>query len=159
MSDARNNGSRPERVGSSSPMRWLRIAASALTFFSGAKATLADAQADYRAEVPASWLEFAKRLQQQFQRELAADNESTARFHDAMARLLQTSDTTAQMIVLRTWVMPDGKVGRLELEGRNGEEAVHDLYAVLKGDGVGAAPADMPQPLRMRLVLKPRPEN
>ncbi|MBV9563136.1 MAG: hypothetical protein JOY90_22225, partial [Bradyrhizobium sp.] len=83
MSDARNNGSRPERTGSSSPMRWLRIAASALTFFSAAKATFAEGQADYRAEIPASWLDFARRLQLQFQRELAADNESTARFHDA----------------------------------------------------------------------------
>jgi hypothetical protein len=56
-------------------------------------------------------------------------------------------------------MMPDGTIQRLELEGRQDDEALHDLYRVLTGDGVGAVPADMPQPLRLRLSLSPKPSN
>lgn len=144
--------------------RWLRIAASALAVVSGARAasSLAEGQADYRPGVRSSWVEFAGRLQQQFQRELAMDSENTARFYDAMTRMLhsgQASDPPPSALVVRAWVTAGGKVERLELESSDGGEALHDLYAVLKGDGVGPAPADMPQPLRMRLSLKPRPEK
>jgi hypothetical protein len=166
MNGARSIASQPRRAGASwFGARWLRIAASALAVASGARATttLAEGQADYRPGVRSSWVEFAGRLQQQFQRELAVDNESTARFYEAMARMLQNSgqvsDPPASTLVIRTWVTASGKVERLELEGREGGEALHDLYAVLRGDGVGSAPADMPQPLRMRLSLKPRPEK
>ena len=90
---------------------------------------------------------------------LAANNESTTRFYDAMTKLVQASDAPPSSLIVRTWVTAGGKVERLELEGRDGEDALHDLNAVLKGDGVGSAPPDMPQPLRMRLSLKPRPEK
>ena len=162
MSGARDIAGRPRRAGSSRfGARWLRIAASALTVVSLGRAmpSLAEGQGDDRAGVRASWVEFANRLQQQFQRELSADNESTARFYDVMARLLQASDAPPTSLVVRTWVTSCGKVERLELESLGGEEALHDLYAVLKGEGVGSAPPDMPQPLRMRLSLKSRPEK
>src|ERR1700759_1540138 len=170
MNGARSIASRPQRASASwFGARWLRIAASALAVASGARAatTLAEGQADYRPGVRSSWVEFAGRLQQQFQRELAVDNEGTARFYEAMTRMLQrsaqasdqASDPPPSTLVIRTWVTASGKVERLELEGREGGEALHDLYAVLKGDGVGSGPADMPQPLRMRLSLKPRPEK
>jgi hypothetical protein len=167
MNGARNVGSRPRQARSSwFGARWLRIAASALAVVAGAKATsaLAEGQVDYRSGVRPSWVEFASRLQQQFQRELAVDNESTARFYDAMNRISQersgqASDLPPSALVVRAWVTASGKVERLELEGRDGGDALHDLYAVLKGDGVGSVPADMPQPLRMRLSLKPRPEK
>jgi hypothetical protein len=165
MNDARSITSQPRHAGASwFGARWLRIAASALAVVSGARATssFAEGQADYRPGVRSSWVEFAGRLQQQFQRELATDNENTARFYDAMTRLLhsgQEPDPPPAALVVRAWLTAGGKVERLELEGRDGGEALHDLYAVLKGDGVGPAPADMPQPLRMRLSLKPRPEK
>ena len=162
MDSTRSIADRPQRTGSSwFGARWLRIVASALTVVSGARATttLAEGQASYREGVRTAWVEFASRLQQQFQRELAADNESTTRFYDAMSKLVEASDASPSSLIVRTWVTAGGKVERLELEGRDGEEALHDLYAVLKGDGVGSAPPDMPQPLRMRLSLKPRPEK
>jgi hypothetical protein len=90
MNGARSIGSKPRQAGRSwFGARWLRIAASALAVVSGAKATsaLAEGQVDYRSGVRPSWVEFASRLQQQFQRELAVDNESTARFYDAMNRI------------------------------------------------------------------------
>lgn len=161
MNGVRTTMGRPRRRAASRfGARWLRIVAGALAVFSGARTTsgFAEAQTDYRAGVRASWVEFASRLQWQFQRELSADNDSTTRFYDAMARLLQASDLPPTLVV-RAWVTADGRVERLELEGSDAGEALHDLYAVLKGDGVGPAPPDMPQPLRMRLSLKPRQEK
>jgi hypothetical protein len=141
-------------------VRWLRVAAGILTVLSAARAApIADKQAEQRPAPHASWVEFAGRLQQQFQRELSADNKRTARFTDAMTRLLQASDRPPRSVVVRAWVTTEGKVERLELEGRQSEEALHDLYAVLGGSSVGVSPPDMPQPLRMRLSLKPRPEQ
>jgi hypothetical protein len=153
-------GGEAKRFGWRRGSRWLNLTLGALAVLAGGKAepSIAARQVDYRTtlEIPPSWLEFASRLQLQFQQELTSDSDTAVRFHDAMSKLEPGRNSNLPTLIVRAWVMPDGKVERLELEGRQNEEALHDLYAVLTGDGVGAVPADMPQPLRLRLSLRPR---
>jgi hypothetical protein len=106
-------------------------------------------------QVPAAWQDFAKRLQLRLQERLASDSTPALRFHDAIAKRAPDAGAAPPSIVVRVWVMPDGKVQRIELEGLN-DDASHDLSALLIGDGVGSTPLDMPQPLRMRLSLHPK---
>jgi hypothetical protein len=107
------------------------------------------------AQAPAAWQDFAKRLQLRLQERLAADSTPALRFHDAIAKRAPDAGAAPPSIVVRVWVMPDGKVQRIELEGLD-DDASHDLSALLIGDGVGSTPLDMPQPLRMRLSLRPK---
>ena len=108
------------------------------------------------AETPASWQEFAKRrLRLQFQQELSVESEAARRFYQAMTRLGPASDAAPPTLVVRAWVMADGKVWRLELEDYRDDAALDNLYVILTGGGIGAAPP-MPQPLRLRLSLHPR---
>ena len=158
--DDQNKGGEAKRFAWRRGGRWLNLTLGALAVLAGGKAapSIAARQVDYRTtlEVPSSWLEFASRLQLQFQQELGSDSETAARFHDAMLKLEPGRNSTLPTLIVRAWVMPDGKVERLELEGRQNEEALHDLYLVLTGESVGAVPPDMPQPLRLRLSLRPR---
>jgi hypothetical protein len=107
------------------------------------------------APAPAAWQDFAKRLQLRLQERLASDSTPALRFHDAVARRAFDARAAPPSIVVRVWVLPDGKVQRIELEGLD-DDASHDLSALLIGDGVGNTPLDMPQPLRMRLSLRPK---
>src|SRR5579864_2171330 len=141
--DAHRKTIRPAR-------RWLGVAMGTLAVAFGVRttSTAATEVADPSAtEAPASWQHFAKRLQVAFQERLSSDNENAQRFRDAVAKL----DRDAGALVVRVWVLPDGKVERVELEGHSNDDALHELYGAVIGDSVGAAPPDMPQPLRMRM--------
>ncbi|MDI4237258.1 hypothetical protein AAFX91_12705 [Bradyrhizobium sp. 31Argb] len=139
--------------------RALGVALGALAVLLGAKPISAKAATDVdgrlnAAQAPAAWQDFAKRLQLRLQERLASDSTPALRFHDAVARRASDVGAAPPSIVVRVWVMPDGKVQRIELEGLD-NDASHDLSALLIGDGVGSTPLDMPQPLRMRLSLRP----
>ncbi len=140
--------------------RALGAALGALAVLLGAKPISAKAAPDVdaglkAAQAPAAWQDFAKRLQLRLQERLASDSTPALRFHDAIAKRAPDAGTAPPSIVVRLWVMPDGKVQRIELEGLD-DDASHDLSALLIGDGVGSTPLDMPQPLRMRLSLRPK---
>ncbi|WP_454629717.1 hypothetical protein [Bradyrhizobium cenepequi] len=140
--------------------RGLGAALGALAVLLGAKPTSAKAAPDVdssmkAAQVPPAWQDFAKRLQLRLQERLASESTPALRFHDAIARRAADAGAASPSIVVRVWVMPDGKVQRIELEGLD-DDASHDLSALLIGDGVGSTPLDMPQPLRMRLSLRPK---
>jgi hypothetical protein len=140
--------------------RGLGAALGALVVLLGARPTVAKAAPDVdgrmkAALAPAAWQDFAKRLQLRLQERLASDSTPALRFHDAIAKRAPDAGAAPPSIVVRVWVMPDGKVQRIELEGLD-DDASHDLSTLLIGDGVGSTPLDMPQPLRMRLSLHPK---
>ena len=138
--------------------RGLGAVLGALVVLLGAKPTAAKAAPDIDGRMktaPAAWQDFAKRLQLRLQERLASDSTPALRFHDAIAKRAPDAEAAPPSIVVRVWVMPDGKVQRIELEGLD-DDASHDLSALLIGDGVGSTPLDMPQPLRMRLSLRPK---
>jgi hypothetical protein len=143
---------------------WLCVVLGALAVLFSARGAPAGAATELdnpsTTEVPASWQAFARRLQLRFQERLSSDNDNALRLRDSMTRLGQAG-AAAPTLIVRAWVLPDGKVARVELEGTPNEDALHDLSAALMGDAIGTVPPDMPQPLRLRLSLgaKPKPEN
>ncbi len=112
-------------------------------------------QGDYRpaAEAPAAWQTFARQLQGRFQQRLAADDDAARRFHDQLDKRGDADSAAPVAVTVRTWILPDGKVDRLEFNGLDPAAAV-DLRALLTRDNVGAPPSDMLQPLHLRLTLR-----
>jgi hypothetical protein len=144
--------------------RWLGLALGVLAVNFGARTTASAVarevnQSEAAAETPASWQDFAKRLQLQLQARLTSDDEPALSFHEAMSKLVQASGMSSPAMVVRVWLMPDGKIERLELEGLKSDDALRELYAVLRDDSVGSPPADMPQPVRLRFSLVPKPRT
>ena len=101
---------------------------------------------------PAAWQEFAKQLQARFEQRLSADDARVRHLQDLMTRRRGGSDA-ALSIRLRTWVLPDGKVERVEFENLDNDIAVALRALLLDGD-VGAPPPEMLQPLHLRLSLR-----
>jgi hypothetical protein len=141
---------------------WKRIirslgAVTGLFVAAGAGSSAATAQeSGYRSAsaAPASWQEFSKQLQTRFQQRLGADDEGTRKFWDEVAK--HTTDGSAAPLKpkVRVWILPDGKVERLEFDGLDGEVIAVKLRALLMSSDVGAPPPDMLQPLHLRLSLK-----
>jgi len=145
--------------------RWLGVIAGALAASIGSRsiskaANDIDAGSTAAGTVPAqvspAWAEFALRLQLRIQQRLASDNEAAARFHQEMTRLVADDRSAAPSVIVKVWVMADGQVERVAMDGPHSGEALQDLSLALAGEGVGNVPADMPQPLRLRLSLRPR---
>lgn len=124
----------------------------------GAGTSMAAAQdAGYRsaATAPASWQAFAKQLQGHFEQRLAADDKDARSFQEYVSKREAGSNASPLTFVARTWVLPDGKVERLEFDGLDDKEIAVHLRTLLTRDNVGTPPADMLQPLRLRLSLRP----
>ncbi len=113
-----------------------------------------DTGAGYRpaAAAPAMWQAFAKGLQSRLEYRLARDDDSARRAQDAIAKHEQ--QRSANTLSVRAWVSRDGRVERLEFDGLNDDVATN-LRALLAGVTVGEPPADMLQPLHLRLALRP----
>jgi hypothetical protein len=150
------------RVGWCKRLFWsLGTATGLLTAGLGAKASPANSQqSDYRsaAAAPAAWQEFAKLLQNRFQQRLAADDETARRFQDDLVKVAGGNDANPPTLIVRTWILPDGKVERVEADGLDRDANV-DLRTLLGGEGVGVPPSDMLQPLHLRLTLRPNDKS
>src|ERR1700737_1764458 len=114
----------------------LGTATGVLTAGLGAQASPTESQrSDYRcaASAPAAWQEFAKQLQNWFQQRLAADDEAARRFQDDMAKLAGGNYAPRPTLIVRTWILPDGKVERVESEGLD-PVAAAGLHTLLAGE-------------------------
>ncbi len=103
------------------------------------------------ATAPPSWQTFAKELQGRFQQRLAVDDDGARRMQDAM---VQHEKQSQEVLVVRTWVLPNGKIERLEFDGLDDADVAVNLRALLSGIAVGVPPMDMLQPLHLRLSLR-----
>ncbi len=124
----------------------------------GGPSTAAPASADtpagdYRpaTAVPASWQAFARRLQSSFQERLASEDDLADKFRDALAARPAATDA----LTVRAWILPTGQIERLEFDQLDPLVAAR-LRVVLSHGDVGVPPADMLQPVRLRLVLRPQ---
>lgn len=137
-----------------------------LLYSAGALAALSDVNAvgapsaaaeggGYRAAgaVPAAWQEFARQLQGHFQERLSGDDEAARRIQDHMAKRAAAERAQPSLIV-RAWISPIGGIERVESDGLDEVGAV-TLRALLAGVEVGPPPADMLQPVHLRLSLRP----
>jgi hypothetical protein len=103
---------------------------------------------------PQTWQAFAKQLQGQVEQRLAGDDERARHFQDYLTKRSQQADAPPLTVVLRTWVLADGKVNRVEFDGIDDPAAIDDLRALLIDGNVGAPPPEMLQPLHLRLSLR-----
>jgi hypothetical protein len=105
-------------------------------------------------EIPATWQAFAARVQVKFQQRLAGDDAAAKQFQDYMTRRFDKPGTPPPSVIVRAWIGGDGKVDRLEFEGVFDLDVIVNLRAVLVSADVGTPPPpEMPQPLRLRLLL------
>jgi len=137
-------------------LRWLGAATGLITVGLGVSAAPAVAQrADFQsaAAAPAAWQAFAKQLQSQFQQQLAGEDAVARQVRDIMAGHGVGSNPSS--VVVRAWILPSGTVERVDLDGLEADVA-GPLRTLLVRDNVGVPPADMLQPLHLRLSLSPR---
>ncbi|MGO4712932.1 hypothetical protein [Bradyrhizobium sp. 2TAF24] len=137
-------------------LRWFGAATGLITVGIGASTAPAVAQrADFQsaAAAPAAWQAFARQLQSQFQHQLAGEDVAAQQVRDVMTG--HGVGASPSSVVVRAWILPSGTVERVDLDGVEADVA-GPLRTLLVRDNVGVPPADMLQPLHLRLSLRPR---
>jgi hypothetical protein len=111
--------------------------------------------AEYRPAntVPPAWREFASRLQNRFQEQLASDDDVVRELQDYLGKRSAEPGGPAPAILVRAWILPGGEIERLDCDGLDGVSALA-LKSLLAGVDAGTPPADMLQPLHLRLSLR-----
>lgn len=133
--------------------RLLRSTGTATSLAAAVAATTAPAQnGEYRsaATAPVAWQTFARELKTRFEQRLGADDEAARRVQESVAKREQQS---ADMLVVRAWVLPSGKIERLEFDGIDDADLGVSLRALLASVTVTSPPQDMLQPLHLRVSL------
>ncbi|WCM18142.1 YbaB/EbfC family DNA-binding protein [Paraburkholderia bryophila] len=134
---------------------WTALVAVACTLFWSVQAA---AQA---LDVPQPWLDYAQRVGQQFQASLEANDEAANQFHQFLEdRVLNAkADAPPPALVVRAWIGADGAVTKLQFDSLGDPQADATLRQLLSEHPVaGTPPADMRQPLRVRLRLTANPQ-
>ncbi len=150
---------------------WRRlIEACAVTACAGltqthACAQTADAAASAPSSVPSSvpqaWLRYAQLVSTQFQTSLEADNDASKQLHQYLEERIvnATADAPPPAIVVRAWIGESGAVSKLQFDSLGNDAADAALRALLIEHVLPEPPpADMLQPLRVRLRLVANPE-
>jgi hypothetical protein len=104
------------------------------------------------AGAPDAWRDFAARLQGRLQEMLAAD-EYAQLYRDYLGRRGAASQPLPALMV-RTWVLGDGRL-RVAFDDIDDRGVEMRLRALLERGHFGSPPPDMPQPLHLRLTLRP----
>jgi hypothetical protein len=107
-------------------------------------------------QVPGAWREFALQLQSKFVQRLASDQDAVRSLAKEMSAGAEAAGAEARAVTLRAWVLPDGKVARLEFDGLEPAMTAALRTLLIKVDA-GSPPADMLQPVHLRLSLRPQP--
>ncbi|TDX61392.1 hypothetical protein EDE12_11545 [Methylosinus sp. sav-2] len=126
------------------------VAASALLH----GAAPAQAAAYHSADgAPAAWRDYALLVGRRVQDWLGQDSEQTRRLRMSLEARSQ-QNASSSTIVARLWILANGTVERVDLEGFDPADA-EALRALLTRQEVGAPPpADMSQPLHLKLSLQ-----
>ncbi|WP_244146752.1 YbaB/EbfC family DNA-binding protein [Paraburkholderia sp. BCC1876] len=134
---------------------WTRRVAVICTLFWNA---LAAAQT---LDVPQPWIDYAQRVGQQFQASLEANDDAANQFHQFLEdRVLNAkADAPPPALVVRAWIGADGAVTQVQFDSLGDPKADATLQQLLTVHPIsGAPPADMRQPLRVRLRLTANPD-
>jgi hypothetical protein len=102
---------------------------------------------------PAAWQAFARQLQGRLQERLAAEDDLAQRFQQALAERATHVSTPADALTVLAWILPNGQIDRVEFEQLDPVVAAR-LRVLLNTADVGAPPADMLQPVHVRLLLR-----
>ncbi|WP_156438925.1 hypothetical protein [Bradyrhizobium valentinum] len=117
---------------------------------------VAAASGEYRSAtaVPEAWQAFGRQVQQKFEQQLAGDTDGARRIQDYLTRRGGAADAPALKLAVRAWVLSDGRVSRVEVDGMDDAGIRIELRALLMAGGVGTPPLEMLQPLHLRLSLR-----
>lgn len=128
-------------------------------------AQTADAAASVPSSVPSSvpqaWLRYAQLVSTQFQTSLEADNDASKQLHQYLEERIvnATADAPPPAIVVRAWIGESGAVSKLQFDSLGNDAADAALRTLLIEHALPEPPpADMLQPLRVRLRLVANPE-
>jgi hypothetical protein len=104
-------------------------------------------------EVPAPWRDFARHVRNHLTQWLADETVPVQRFRASMEDIARDSASRPE-VVARIWVAASGEIDRVEFDGLDDEAASTEMRSELVHGFVGMSPpADMPQPLRLKLAL------
>jgi hypothetical protein len=137
------------------------LAAWVLAMTVGWAALPACAQSSLSA-VPQPWLNYARLTSQQFQASLEADDNAANQLHQFLEdRVMKPKgEEPAPAIVIRAWIATDGTVSRVEFRSLGNPAADAILRRLLTRHPISVPPpADMPQPLRVRLHIEANPQK
>jgi hypothetical protein len=112
-------------------------------------------------DVPPAWIAYARIVGEQFQHSLESYDDTANELHAFLEDRMQhaPADTIPSTVTVRAWIGNDGAVTRVAFDSLGDAQADNDLRAVLMAHGIGVSPpADMRQPLRVRLVLEAKPD-
>ena len=104
--------------------------------------------------VPKGWQDFAIVLKAGIERRFSADDEVARRFQGIVVER-QSAGSLPPAVLLSAWVN-DRRISRIVVDDGDPGALASEIRMLLEGEDIGAAPADMPQPVRMRFVLRPR---
>lgn len=113
------------------------------------------------SSVPQAWLRYAQLVSTQFQTSLEADNDASKQLHQYLEERIgnATADAPPPAIVVRAWIGESGAVSKLQFDSLGNDAADAALRTLLIEHVLPEPPpADMLQPLRVRLRLVANPE-
>lgn len=124
----------------------------------------ARAQLDTQVQtpVPAYWVSYAQLVSNRLIGWLDDGNNQTAlnlhRYLEKRTADPSAATSPAMSDIVHVWVAPDGSVAKVAFESLGDAKADDELRQLLTQGRIGEAPpADMPQPLVLRLSLKRNP--
>lgn len=144
---------RNHRFGSFGAMMTLACAG-ALSWSAPAAAQMLD--------VPQSWIKYAQLVGRQFQGWLEHDDESTKQLHRYIDERVRNADAYAlpPTIAIRAWIGANGAVTKVEFDSLGDENADASLRKLLTSHALPEPPpADMLQPLHVRVGVVPNPHT
>ena len=131
--------------------------AGALEFIGPSVPTSANEASRLVTDAPATWVEYAGKLRAQAEAVLGADDKAARSFRDDVARSSAATASGAvngsDFLAINIWVGADGPVERATLIGLPNANMNAILTALLSRASAGPPPADMLQPVRLRLRL------
>jgi hypothetical protein len=113
------------------------------------------------APVPATWISYAQLVGEQFQSSLETEGAAADQLHTYLEQRIvhPQGDAPPAAIVVRAWLGADGSVTRLAFDSLGDAQADANLRTLLSAHPITAPPpADMRQPLRVRLRLEENPQ-
>jgi hypothetical protein len=136
-------------------MRRATAAIATLATFLAPQPAAIGKQAGNPAAPPQAWIEYGQLVSRQFESWLRSEEAAAYRLHrylEDVAGANGNSQGTA--VVIKTWFAPDGRIEKLEFPSLGNPDADADLHALLTRRPIAKPPpADMPQPLVLRLRL------
>lgn len=107
---------------------------------------------------PPAWIEYARLTSSELQVRLSEDaGELVTRLHAFLGK--RQGDHEPVPVIVRIWISPQGWIERSEFQTLGNAQADADLRALLAARALPQAPpADMRQPLVLRLTLRPNPD-